>query len=234
MPVIPEYDPAVNWNHQYVTFMDTYKRWKPGDFCGKAMSGREEHRQLESFFSKENKSFDWNKYCYTLLRNKIGLYNKEQGEPMLWQEQKSKYPFRHMITLNLPNTRTLSDAVECASRFVVACKWIKYAEYVPEYHTATGGHPHVHILVMTDNKRYSIKSNVVNACVNNKNKKFAVAVLNQYLENTQSLKVTPYNENSISYIEGDKDVKKMEAVEADRLMRKSLDIEDKYIYNITI
>lgn len=233
MPVIPEYDPAVNWNHQYMTFMDTYKRWKPGEFQGKAMSGKEEHRQLEQFFSKENTSFNWNQYCWTLLKRQVWLYNQEQGVPMLWQEEKSKYPFRHMITLNLPDTRTLPDAVECASRLVVACKWIKYAEYVIEYHTATGGHPHVHMVVMTDNKRYQYKANVLNALINKKANKFAVSCLNQYLENLPSLKITPYTENSFGYIYGEKDPKKMEQVEADRLLRKSLDIEDKYIYNIS-
>lgn len=228
-----EYDATVDWNHQYVTFMDRYKLWKPELFQGRQMSGKEFHSFFKEYQNKEHSKFNWNQWCYNLLRREIHKYNKNTSQPLVWAEGKDKYPYKTHITLNLPDTRTLTDAVECASRLVTACKWIKYAEYTPEYYTATGGHPHIHMIVMTDNNRYKSLSNVINALKKQKENKWAVACLGDYLPNLQSLKVTAYNKNTDNYLDGIKTDKKMDQVELDNAMRNQLGLENKYIYEKT-
>lgn len=231
--VVPEYDEQTDFSQQYIQFMDTYKLWKPEEFLGKMITGREYHKLLivqmsSNIYITKN---DINRYSYKLLEWAIKKYKKDSVP--VWLSEEAKYQYKTMITVNLPDDRTLTDAVECASSMLSAMSWVERAEYVVEYHTEQGNHPHAHIIVMTGNARYKSVSNVVCAIKDMTRNKWKLSVLNKYIEwkNHPAVKITPYNPNSDKYLDGDKKAKKCLYVEMDSAMRKELRLEEKYYYN---
>lgn len=232
--VIPEWNPDIDWVSQYERFMDIYKLWKPEQFAGQLLSGKEFFQRMVTTMGQDGtgegyplkqKMFAWNQ-----LRRAIYHKKKVMEMDCTWLSDKGKYPFRTHVVLNLPKEASLMSAVECARDFLTSCKWIKYAEYCIEYHTESGGHPHCDMAIMTDNKRYSSVANVKSALFDAKNEKIKITALKKYLKDWHSISVTKWNENTLAYVDGDKKAGKMEYVELDRIMRASEGIEDKYVY----
>ena len=247
--VVPEWNPTVDWVTQYEIFMDTFKLWKADNWDGKAVSGKEAFQRMIQLMScaqvtrmdqegcdvqgiviapsKYNRA---QRYAWSCLILEIKKKKEKAETQLLWLSDHGRYPFKTHVVLNLPKDASLMSAVECAQDFLTSCKWIKYAEYCIEYHTESGGHPHCDMAIMTDNKRYSSVANVKSALFDAKNERIKISALKKYLKDWHSISVTKWNENTLDYVNGDKQSGKMEFVELDKLMRSAAGIEDKYVY----
>lgn len=233
--IVPEYNENINWETEWFAFMDIYKLWRVELFDNKQTAGKTVQLAIkESLLAHftgnklQQREITWQKYCHSCLC--LNIRKKQQGaQKRSWQSEQCLYANSFLLTINLKSERNMTDIHEVASFICNEFKWIEYAEYVLEYHTDTGGHPHAHILCYSNNPRCNCKSNIKNMLI--RNNKITNKTLRKLLDdNAPSINIVMGNKNSQNYIDGNKQEKKECNTEADRLLRENLGLEHKYIF----
>lgn len=99
-------------------------------------------------------------------------------------------------------------------------KWIDSAKATFEYYCKDGNHPHIHILIKTSHSKNKMIS------------KFKEKILRTPLAKTLTAPnycdIRYANSNTDNYVEGNKQLKKMENCEKDKLFRKQYNLEEIY------
>lgn len=248
--LVPVWNKETDWCEQYEEFMRAYGNWGHTDWCGKAVTGKDEWANMkvalgnsvmtgpvylkgaEMWVGEEiDPELVGVKKIHLLAfqRLKKAVEMKNKNFIPTWAPEGDKYAHKAMVTLNLPTTANMAEAYKCATEWINSTEWIERAEYSIEYHTSGINHAHAHILIHTNNGRYNSCGNIRNALFDKKTNKIRNKILKKYLEAGNFIDVKIFHGNSSNYIQGNKTDEKEEKCVLDKIMRKEEGLEDFYI-----
>lgn len=181
--------------------------------------------QATKLWGEPDEVWDRNKYCYGELwhvRDKVHKDSETQQnlKEKVFKNNSLENPY-YFITINYPADLLGLHRIKEITTNINKLEWIKTIEYVYEYHTKGGGHPHCHMLITTEEKMP--KSRIID-------KIFAVKNIKKLIPGKQSIDVADNYNKTIQvyrdYIDGHKRESKTENCQKDAEWRIQNNLND--------
>jgi len=217
-----EYTSDVDYEPLLLTFYDNKPNHKGDEDTQRWIDCKEILIDYQRCNPHEDK-IDFNKLAFVHLREERSRIVKESSVQQKLKEilkpVVENSPF-YFITINYPKELTELEKLKEITSNISQLQWIDTIEYVYEYHTKTGGHPHCHMLIVAREKMPPSK--VID-------KIFAVKGLKKLIAGKQCVDLAKNRDKTLQnyrdYINGAKTESKTENCELDREWRIKNNLE---------